>query len=43
MEVPVGGTGWVDEHSLMLAVAWPIGLTTLFAVLAVRRWQTLSR
>jgi ABC transporter DrrB family efflux protein len=43
MEVPVDGTGWAQEHSFVLALGWPIGLTTLFAVLAVRRWRTPSR
>jgi ABC-2 type transport system permease protein len=37
------GGGWATEHALVLAVAWPVVLTVVFAVLSVRRWQRLSR
>ncbi|MBB3083114.1 ABC transporter permease [Geodermatophilus sabuli] len=37
------GGGWATEHALVLAVAWPVVLTVLFAALSVRRWQGLSR
>lgn len=41
---PVGsGGGWATEHAMLLALAWPVALTALFAALAVRRWQGLSR
>ena len=41
---PVGtGGGWATEHALLLAVAWPVLLTAVFAVLSVRRFQGLSR
>ncbi|MGY1808872.1 ABC transporter permease [Blastococcus sp. SYSU D00669] len=41
---PVGtGGGWATEHAMLLAVAWPVVLTAVFAVLAVRRYQGLSR
>ncbi|MGY1773603.1 ABC transporter permease [Blastococcus sp. SYSU D00813] len=41
---PVGaGGGWATEHAAVLAVAWPVLLTAVFAALAVRRWQALSR
>jgi ABC-type multidrug transport system permease subunit len=41
---PVGtGGGWVTEHAMLLAVAWPVVLTVVFAVLSVRRFQALSR
>ncbi|WP_409332623.1 ABC transporter permease [Trujillonella humicola] len=41
---PVGaGGGWATEHAAVLAVAWPVLLTAVFAPLAVRRWQALSR
>ena len=41
---PVGtGGGWATEHALLLAVAWPVLLTGVFAVLSVRRFQGLSR
>lgn len=35
--------GWATEHAALLAVAWPLVLTVVFAVLSVRRWQALSR
>jgi ABC-type multidrug transport system permease subunit len=41
---PVGaGGGWATEHATLLAVAWPVVLTLVFAVLSVRRFQGLSR
>jgi ABC transporter DrrB family efflux protein len=40
---PVGGGGWATEHALLLAVVWPVLLTVVFAVLSVRRFQSLSR
>ncbi len=41
---PVGtGGGWPTEHALLLAVAWPVVIGAVFAVLSVRRWQALSR
>ncbi len=41
---PVGsGGGWATEHALALAVLWPVVLTVVFAVLSVRRFQSLSR
>jgi ABC-2 type transport system permease protein len=40
---PVGGGGWATEHAALLAVAWPLALSVVFAVLSVRRWQALSR
>jgi hypothetical protein len=41
---PVGsGGGWATEDALLLAVAWPVVLTAVFAVLSVRRFQSLSR
>lgn len=42
--VPVdAGGGWATEHATVLAVAWPVVLTVVFAVLGVRRFQELSR
>ena len=41
---PVGaGGGWATEHAMLLAVAWPVVLTVVFAALSVRRFQGLSR
>ncbi|SOE01247.1 ABC transporter permease [Blastococcus haudaquaticus] len=37
------GGGWATDHALLLAVAWPVLLTAVFAVLSVRRFQGLSR
>ncbi|SNS50773.1 ABC transporter efflux protein, DrrB family [Geodermatophilus saharensis] len=41
--VPVPDGGWATGHAALLAVAWPVLLTVVFAALAVRRWQGLSR
>jgi ABC-2 type transport system permease protein len=38
-----GGDSWVAQHPLLLAVAWPVLLIAIFAPLAVRRYQRLSR
>ncbi|WP_460848509.1 ABC transporter permease [Phytohabitans suffuscus] len=38
-----GGDSWVAQHPLPLAVAWPVLLIAVFAPLAVRRYQRLSR
>jgi ABC-2 type transport system permease protein len=38
-----GGDSWVAQHPLLLAVAWPALLIAIFAPLAVRRYQRLSR
>lgn len=39
----LGGGSWVTEHSLLMAVAWPVLLVAVFAPLAIRRYQRLSR
>jgi ABC-2 type transport system permease protein len=39
----VGGESWAAEHAMLLAVAWPVALTALFAPLALRRYQRLGR
>lgn len=39
----LGGTSWPAEHPLLLAVLWPLLLVAVFAPLAVRRYQRLSR
>jgi ABC-2 type transport system permease protein len=38
-----GGDSWAAQHPLLLAVAWPVLLTAVFAPLAVRRYRRLSR
>jgi ABC-2 type transport system permease protein len=38
-----GGQAWVDQHALLLAVAWPLLILAVFVPLAVHRWQRLSR
>ncbi|MGP3979182.1 ABC transporter permease [Streptomyces sp. 8N114] len=40
--LPTGGS-WIEEHSVLMAVVWPLALTALFLPLAVRRFQNLSR
>ncbi|VTR77695.1 ABC transporter permease [Cellulomonas hominis] len=39
----VDGGGWASEHAVLLAVAWPVVLTLLFAVASVRRYAGLGR
>jgi ABC-2 type transport system permease protein len=40
---PAAEGGWATDSATALAVTWPAVLTVLFATLAVRRWQGLSR
>ncbi|MDT0441641.1 ABC transporter permease [Streptomyces johnsoniae] len=38
------GTGsWATENAMLLAIAWPVVLTAVFAPLAIRSYQRLSR
>lgn len=39
----MAGDSWAAQNSVLLAVLWPIVLTAIFAVLAVRKYQGLSR
>ena len=39
----VGGDSWVAGHAIAMAVAWPLLLIVVFAPLAIRRYQRLSR
>jgi ABC transporter DrrB family efflux protein len=38
-----GGGSWVEEHALLMALAWPALLIAIFFPLSVRRFQNLSR
>lgn len=38
-----GGDGWMAEHTLLMAVGWPVVLIAVFFPLAVRRYRDLSR
>lgn len=38
-----GGGSWVEQHAVLMAVAWPLAITAVFLPLAVRRFQRLSR
>ncbi|UYM06799.1 ABC transporter permease [Solicola gregarius] len=38
-----GGDAWPVEHATLLAVGWPIVITFVFGVLAVRGYQRLGR
>jgi len=38
-----GGDSWAAQHALLLAIVWPVLLIAIFAPLAVRRYQRLSR
>jgi ABC-2 type transport system permease protein len=37
-----GGDSWVTQHSLLMAIAWPLLITAVFFPLAVRRYQRLG-
>lgn len=39
----LGGDSWIAQHSTLMAIVWPVVLTAMFAPLAVRRYQHLSR
>lgn len=39
----VSGGSWASENPMLLAVAWPLVLTAVFAPLAVRKYQALNR
>ena len=39
----LGGESWIAEHAMLMAVVWPVALIAIFAPLAVRRYQRLSR
>lgn len=38
-----GGPSWVEQHSVLMAVVWPLVVTLIFLPLSVRRFQKLSR
>ncbi len=38
-----GADSWATDNALLLAVAWPVLLTAVFAPLAIRSYQRLSR
>lgn len=40
--LPAGGS-WIEQHSALMAVVWPVVITAVFLPLAVRRFQRLSR
>lgn len=39
----LAGDSLITQHSILMAVVWPLALTALFAPLAVRRYRRLSR
>lgn len=38
-----GGESWIAQHSVLMAVVWPLLLTALFFPLAVARYRGLRR
>jgi ABC-2 type transport system permease protein len=38
-----GGDSWMAQHSVLMAVVWPLVLFAIFLPLSVRRFQRLSR
>jgi len=39
--LPAGGS-WIEQHSALMAVVWPLIITAVFMPLAVRKFQRLS-
>jgi ABC-2 type transport system permease protein len=39
----LGGDSWVAHNPVLMAIVWPVVLTAIFAPLAIRRYQHLSR
>ncbi|MDT0378423.1 ABC transporter permease [Streptomyces sp. DSM 42041] len=37
------GDSWIEQHSLLMAVVWPLVITAVFLPLAVRKYQSLGR
>jgi ABC-2 type transport system permease protein len=38
-----GGESWISQHSLLMAVVWPMAILAIFFPLSVRRYRRLSR
>lgn len=38
-----GGQSWIETHSMLMAVVWPLIITAIFLPMAVRKYQSLSR
>ena len=38
-----GGGSWISQHSLLMAVVWPLAIVAIFFPLSVRRYRRLSR
>ncbi|QDQ12187.1 ABC transporter permease [Streptomyces spectabilis] len=38
-----GGASWIEQHAVLMSVAWPLAVTALFLPLAVRKFKALSR
>jgi ABC-2 type transport system permease protein len=39
----LGGTSFVAEHAVALAIAWPLLISAIFLPLAARRYRRLDR
>ncbi|HZM74615.1 MAG TPA: ABC transporter permease [Candidatus Limnocylindrales bacterium] len=37
-----GGDSWIAQHSILMAIVWPVLLIAVFFPLSVRRYQKLS-
>ncbi|WP_433226204.1 ABC transporter permease [Actinomadura formosensis] len=40
---PVAGGSWAAQHSVLMAVVWPLVIAAVFAPLSVRRYRALGR
>ncbi len=38
-----GGSSWIEQNAVLMAVVWPLVLTAVFLPMAVRRFKRLSR
>ncbi|HST42193.1 MAG TPA: ABC transporter permease [Conexibacter sp.] len=37
------GTSWIETHAILMAVVWPLVIVAVFAPLAIRRYQKMSK
>jgi ABC-type multidrug transport system permease subunit len=40
---PVTGDSWVAQHSLLMAVVWPLVIAAVFVPLSIRRYRAMGR
>jgi ABC-type multidrug transport system permease subunit len=38
-----GGSSWVEQHAILMAILWPVLLIAIFGPLSVHRYRNLDR